>query len=106
MAYHSDSNVATKPGMRDRTDSNIARDGAAKRPQTKFAVTHGMRDRTAEMSGVSPENPGAGPDGGAANPLAPSAKLKKFPQAPVHTGMKDQTGNGSAVLGEASRLGK
>lgn len=100
------SNIPVKAGMTDRTSSNIARDGAAKRPQTSFATTHGMRDRTAEMSGVSPENPGVGPDGGSANPLAPSAKLKKFGSAPIKWGMHDQTPNGSAVLGEASRLGK
>lgn len=99
--------VATHSGMSDQTNSNIARDGAAKHPQTSFAVTHGMRDRTAEMSGVSPANPGVGPEASTGNPLSPTAGLKKFPDAPIKWGMKDQTpGSGNAVLADATRLGK
>lgn len=95
------------PGMKDLTDTNIARDGAAKRPQTSFPVKWGMRDRTAAMAGISPENPGVGPDASSGNPLDPSPKVKKFSQAPVHKGMKDQTNmDGKAVLSEASALGR
>lgn len=103
--------VAIHTGMSDQTSSNVARDGAAKKPQTKFATTHGMRDRTAEMTGVSPANPGVGPDAAPGNPLSPSAKLKQFPEAPIKSGMRDANGGtvsnvGKAVLAEAANLGR
>jgi hypothetical protein len=114
MAYQTNGGTAApaKQGMKDLTNTNIARDGAAKRPQTKFPTTYGMRDRTAEMAGVSPANPGVGPDADPANPLSPSPKLKKFPDAPAKWGMKDANGQsvngnlGHAVLTEASNLGR
>jgi hypothetical protein len=114
MAYQTNGGTAApaKQGMKDLTNTNIARDGAAKRPQTSFATTHGMRDRTAEMAGVSPANPGVGPDADPANPLSPSPKLKKFPDAPAKWGMRDANGQsvngnlGHAVLAEASNLGR
>lgn len=99
--------VANHPGMSDQTTSNIARDGAAKRPQTSFPVKSGMRDRTAEMTGVSPANAGVGPDAAPGNPLSSLPGLKKFGQVPTKWGMKDQTpGDAGAVLREASSLGK
>ena len=94
--------------MSDQTSSNVARDGAAKRPQTKIAVTHGMRDRVAEMSGVSPANPGVGPDAAPANPLSPETKQKHSGDIPVKWGMKGRhdAALGSAILKEAANLGR
>ena len=46
--------VANHPGMSDQTSTNIARDGAAKKPQTKFPVKEGMKNQTQALSGVSP----------------------------------------------------
>ncbi len=90
MAYHSDSNVATKAGMRDRTDSNIARDGGKpKRIQTNIPIHTGMKDQTAILSGVSPANPGTGPDGGPSNPLKAVPKAKGIKDAPQAWGMRD-----------------
>lgn len=87
--------------------SNIARDGAAKRPQTNFPIKLGMKDQTKALSGVSPANPGVGPDAAPANPLSKCAGLKKFGDAKPSWGMKDQTpGSGKAVLREATNLGK
>lgn len=98
--------VANHPGMQDQTSSNIARDGAAKRPQTNFPVKAGMKDQVKAMSGVSPANPGVGPDADPANPLSPSPKLKKFGDVKTSWGMKGAPGDGKAVLSEASSLGK
>lgn len=100
--------VANHPGMSDQTSSNIARDGAAKKPQTSFATTHGMKDQIAALTGVSPANPGIGPDADPANPLSPSPKLKKFPDAPIAYGMKGSHDNASGhkVLAEAANLGR
>lgn len=100
--------VANHPGMSDQTSSNIARDGAAKRPQTSFAPRVTMRDRTAEMAGVSPANPGVGPDAAPANPLSPEPRGKKCVPAPTHPGMKGQVDHalGARVLSEAANLGK
>lgn len=99
--------VANHPGMTDQTSSNIARDGAAKHPQKSFPVKAGMKDQTKALSGVSPGNPGVGPDAAPANPLSKSAGLKKFGDVKPSWGMKDQTpGSGSAVLREATSLGR
>lgn len=103
--------VANHPGMSDQTSSNIARDGAAKKPQTSFPTTHGMKDQTAALSGVSPANPGVGPDAAPANPLSPEAKQKHSGPIGVKWGMeKSPTTHspelGSAVLKEAVNLGR
>lgn len=111
MAHQASGNVSAHAGMSDPTKSNLARDGAAKRPQTNFPVHIGMTDQTKVLSGVSPANPGVGPDASSGNPLDPSPKLKKFGQVPVKWGMRDANGqsingNASAILSEASVLGK
>lgn len=115
MAYQGKSNSAVKPGMKDQTDSNVARSGAAKRPQTKFPVKEGMKDQTA-FSGAGPKMPGSGPDASSPNPLDPSPTqkvLRRQPQVLKSTwGMKGASGKGidteigPKVLSEASRLGK
>lgn len=103
--------VANHPGMSDQTSSNVARDGAAKRPQTNFPVKPGMKDQTQALSGVSPANPGVGPDADPANPLSPQPKQKNSAPVAVKWGMeKSPTTHspelGSAVLAEAARLGR
>lgn len=103
--------VANHPGMSDQTSSNIARDGAAKRPQTKFPVKEGMKNQTVALSGVSPANPGVGPDADPSNPLSPEAKQKHSGPIPVKWGMeksptKHSPELGSAVLKEAANLGR
>lgn len=96
--------VSNHPGMSDQTSSNIARDGAAKRPQTKFATAHGMKDRVAELSGISPANPGVGPDADPANPLSPSPGMKevhKGGEVKSSWGMHDANGKSvNGVLGK------
>jgi len=102
--------VATHPGMSDQTDSNIARDGAAKRTQTKFPVKEGMKDMTTYSAG--PANPGVGPDASSANPLDPEPKSKKSGEVKASWGMRDANGQsvngelGKAVLAEAANLGR
>jgi hypothetical protein len=100
--------VANHPGMSDQTSSNIARDGAAKRPQTKFPVKDGMKNQTQALSGVSPANPGVGPDADPANPLSPRAPQKHSGSIPKHPGMKGEhdAALGDAVLREAANLGR
>jgi hypothetical protein len=114
MAYQGKSNSATKPGMKDQTDSNIARSGAAKRVQTKFPVKDGMKDMTTMSAG--PKNPGSGPDASSPNPLDPEPQAKTLRRQPQvlksSWGMKGAGGKaidtdiGPKVLAEASRLGK
>lgn len=103
-----------KQGMQDRIDSNIARDGAAKSPQKSFPTKWGNRSRIDDMKGISPANPGVGPDASGANPLDPTSPGKKV-QSSFETkwGNRDANGksingvhSGQAVLDEASRLGK
>ena len=114
MAYQTNKGTSApvKPGMEDRINTNIARDGAPKRPQTSFPITHSMRDRVKEMSGVSPANPGMGPDASSGNPLDPEPKTKKYADAPIKWGMRDANGQsvngnlGHEVLAEASKLGR
>ncbi len=115
MAYQTNKGTSApiKQGMKDRIDSNIARDGAAKRTQTSFPVKSGMRSRITELSGVSPANPGTGPDASSGNPMDPSPKDKKFSPAPTKPGMRSRTTGGgvdhalgSAVLKDATSLGK
>src|ERR1035437_4216519 len=55
----------------DQTSGDMARGGAAKHPQTTFKNSWGMKDMTS-LSGISPANPGTGPDASDANPLYPS----------------------------------
>jgi hypothetical protein len=100
--------VATHPGMSDQTNSNIARDGAAKKTQTKFPVKDGMKNMTTAMTGVSPENPGVGPDADPANPLSPEPKSKHQYAVKTSWGMNGShdASIGSAVLNEASNLGR
>ena len=103
--------VANHPGMTDQTSTNIARDGAAKKPQTKFPVKEGMKNQTQVLSGVSPANPGVGPDAAPANPLSPEAKQKHSGPIAVKWGMeKSPTTHspelGAAVLKEAANLGR
>lgn len=109
--------VANHPGMSDQTSSNIARDGAAKRPQTKFPITHGMKNMTTELSGISPKNPGVGPDAAPANPLSPEPGMKALHRQPAGDvkaswGMRDANGKsvngnlGKAVLAQATNLGR
>jgi hypothetical protein len=109
MAVQSKSNVATKSGMRDRISTNVARDGAAKRPQTSFAVKGGMKDQNS-FAGAGPANPGSGPDAGSPNVLDPTKVGKKVQTTfPAKWGMTDGHGEancygGKAVLSEASLL--
>lgn len=99
--------VANHPGMTDQTSSNIARDGAAKHPQKSFPVKTGMKDQTKACAGVSPGNPGVGPDAAPANPLSKPSPAKGYGPARTAWGMKDQTpSNGPAVLREATNLGR
>lgn len=95
-----------KAGMKDQTSSNIARDGAAKRPQTKFATHTGMRSRVGEVAGV--KGNGTGPDASSPNPLDPTTPGKTFPKAGAKWGMRDANGQsvnhalGDAILAEGS----
>lgn len=101
-------------GQKDQTSSNIARDGAAKHPQTEFAVKRGMTDMVKELSGVGPKNPGVGPDASSANPLDPSPGMKELQTGGFKPswGMRDGHGRGvdcemaKKVLSEAANLGK
>ena len=103
--------VANHPGMVDQTNTNIARDGAPKRTQSKAPVKDGMKSMTEAMSGVSPGNPGVGPDADPANPLSLEPKQKHSAPIGVKWGMeKSPTTHspelGSAVLKEAANLGR
>lgn len=108
--------VANHPGMTDQTSSNIARDGATKRPQTKFPVTHGMVNQTeaSKLKGISPDSPGFGsaPDASGPGVLDPSKGLKKFGDVKASWGMTDANGDGvnneagRQVLSEAALLGR
>jgi hypothetical protein len=109
MAFHGGA-APTKRGMKDQTSTNIARDGAAKRPQSSFPTTHGMRKRSADIA-TGPAGT-SGPDGGAVpSPLDARAPGKRYPAAAVKWGMKDPmghslNGNGPAVLNEGALTGR
>lgn len=113
MSFHGGKSPV-KAGMKDLTDTNIARAGAAKRPQKSFATKWGNRDVTAELSKVSPANPGVGPDASAANPLDPTVQGKRVQSSfATKWGHRDANSksingvhSGQAVLDEASHLGK
>lgn len=97
-------NVATKQGMSDQTSTNIARDGAAKKPQTSFPVKDGMKDMTAYSAG--PANPGTGPDASSPNPLdaEPRQKTLKKQGASLEAAWDQKDGDGDGLdmsLGEA-----
>lgn len=100
--------VKVHPGMSDQTNSNIARDGAPKRTPSKPAVKDGMKNQTKELSGVSPANPGVGPDADPANPLGPASPAKNIATPAKAWGMKGEHSPalGSAVLNEAANLGR
>lgn len=99
-----------KAGMQDRIDSNIARDGAAKRPQTKFPVKYDMKNSQdfAAAKSIS----GSGPDASSPNPLAKESISKGFKDAPAAWGMTDADDrgvdhdSGRAVLSEAALTGR
>lgn len=99
--------VANHPGMTDQTSSNIARDGAAKRPQKSFAVAHGHKNTNA-FAGAGPANPGIGPDGAPANVMSPEPKQKHSGPVETKWGMngKHDAALGAAVLKEAANLGR
>lgn len=99
--------VANHPGMSDQTSTNIARDGAAKRPQKSFATTHGHKNTNA-FAGAGPANPGMGPDGAPANVMSPEPKSKKSGTVATSWGMKGKHDPvlGSKVLAEAANLGR
>ena len=94
-----------------------ARSGAAKHAQTSFPTKWGMKDQTVESgntAGLSPANPGTGPDASSPNPLDAEPRVKNLRRqaAVLRTpwGMKDANGNGvthsgnpgaGAVLSEA-----
>jgi hypothetical protein len=101
-----------KAGMKDLTNSNIARDGAAKKPQTKFATKDGMRSRIGEVSGVGGNGPDAASDASSPNVLDPSKRGKTFSPAPAKWGMKDANGQsvnhelGKQILNEGALTGR
>jgi hypothetical protein len=117
--------VANHPGMSDQTSGNIARDGAAKHPQTSFPVKGGMKDQTdaSKLRGIAEvvTDKGTreigfgfnyGPDASSPNPLDPSPKVKKFGAVKASWDMKDANGDGVSnetggqVLSEAALLGR
>lgn len=104
--------VSTKPGMKDQTSSNIARDGAAKRPQTSFPTHTGMKSQV-EFRGAAPSNPGTGMDAGSPNVADPSNRGKSVQtDFPAKWGMRDANGKsvngnlGKQVLSEAALTGR
>lgn len=99
------------PPMKDQTSSNIARDGAAKKPQTKFPTKDGMRSRIGELYANEPGAKGTGPDASAPNPLDPTNPGKTFAKAPIKWGMKDPMGSsindvGPQILDEGRLTGR
>jgi hypothetical protein len=98
-------NVATKQGMAEQTSGNIARDGAAKSPQTSFPVKDGMKDMTEYSAG--PASPGTGPDASSPNPLDPEprAKLLKSQGSDLQAAWGQTDGDGDGLdLGLGSQV--
>lgn len=101
-----------KAGMKDNTSSNIARDGAAKKPQTSFPVKQGMRSRSGEVAGVKGAGPDAASDASSPNVLDPSKRGKTFKDAPAKWDMKDANGQsvnhelGKQILNEGALTGR
>lgn len=96
------------PAMQDQTSTNIARSGAAKKPQTNFPVHGGMTDQQRAMAGVSPANAGSGPVADGPNPMESTVVGKRIePVTKTSWDMKDAYGKGldtsigGKVLGEA-----
>lgn len=92
--------------FKDQTSTNVARDGAAKRPQTSFDTKWGMKDMTSFSAG--PKMPGTGPDASSPNPLDPQPKDKDAQSSfNASWNMKDANGQGvdknigGRVIGEA-----
>ena len=106
--------VANHPGMSDQTNSNLPRDGAAKRTQTSIPIHGGMKDQTeaSKLDGVAPNSPGFGSDASGPSVLDPAKGLKKFGDVKVKWDMKDGMGDGlnteigGQVLSEAALLGR
>lgn len=96
------------PDMKDQTSYN-ARNGAAKKVQTNFAVHPGMTDNQRAQAGISPSDPGTGPDASSPNPLANAPTKGGEDGTPLKASwdMKDANGKGvdnsigGKVLGEA-----
>lgn len=93
--------------MQDQTSFN-ARNGAAKKPQTSFEIHPGMTDNQRAMAGVSPTDPGSGPDAVASNPLSGvPVRGEDSPPPKASWDMKGADGKGldnsigGRVLGEA-----
>lgn len=111
MAFHG-SAAPAKGGMKDQTSTNIARDGAAKRPQKSFATTYSMRSRIGDVQTGVPSMVGdRAPDASSPNPLDPTSPGKKFGQVATKWGMKDPmgnsiNGNGPKVLSEGALTGR
>lgn len=88
----------------DQTTYN-ARNGAEKRTQKSFEIHPGMTDNQRAMVGLSPADPGTGPDASSPNPLANSPRSSG--PVPASWDMKDANGKGpdhsigGKVLGEA-----
>jgi len=108
MAYQTSggTKAPVKGGMSDQTSSNIARDGAAKHPQTKFPVKGGMKNMQAYDAAKNVS--GSGPDASSPDPLAKESISKGFKDAPAAWGMTDANNRGvdhnqgRAVLSEAA----
>jgi hypothetical protein len=105
--------VANHPGMSDQTNSNLPRDGAAKRTQTSIPIHGGMKDQTeASKLAIAPNSPGFGSDASGPDVLDPAKGLKKFGPVGVKWNMKDGMGDGlnteigGQVLSEAALLGR
>lgn len=99
------------PAMQDQTSFN-ARNGAAKKPQTDFPIHPGMTDQQRAMVGVSPPNPGSGPDAVSTNPQAgvpirgeDGDVLKASWDMKDANGKGVDSGLGGRVIGEAILAG-
>lgn len=107
LGKDADGDSFTTDTMKDQTSFN-ARNGAAKKPQTSFDIHPGMTDQQRAMAGVSPDNPGDGPDAVSSNPLAGiPIRGEDSPPPKASWDMKGADGKGldysigGKVLGEA-----
>lgn len=108
MAFHGSASPVKK-GMTDQTSSNIARDGSAKRTQTKYPVKDGMKNSQSFAAGApgSEVGPDADPAQTATNPANAKGKNKRTQTEFANSwGMRDANGNkvnsaqGKQVLAE------